>query len=75
MRTDITARRAFLFGGASQSQPAIVCRTLGKTGLKLASVGFGCMVTSGASVAEKAADVGVNFFDTCRACQDGNNER
>ena len=50
-------------------------RTLGKTGLKVTSVGFGCMVTSDASVITRAADLGINYFDTCRSYQHGNNER
>ena len=32
-------------------------RTLGKTGLKVTTVGFGCMITSDPSVIERAADV------------------
>ncbi len=50
-------------------------RVLGKTGFKVTSVGFGCMVTSDASVIERAADMGINYFDTCRNYQHGNNER
>jgi len=50
-------------------------RTLGKTGLKVSEVGFGCMLTSDPSVLEKAADLGINFFDTARGYQGGNNER
>ncbi len=50
-------------------------RTLGKTGLKVTSVGFGCMITSDATVIEKAADTGINYFDTARGYQGGNNER
>ncbi len=50
-------------------------RILGKTGLKVTSVGFGCMVTSDPSVIERAADLGINYFDTCRSYQHGNNER
>ena len=50
-------------------------RVLGKTGLKVTSVGFGCMVTSDASVIERAADIGINYFDTSRGYQHGNNER
>jgi hypothetical protein len=33
------------------------------------------MVTSDASVIEHAADMGINYFDTCRNYQHGNNER
>jgi hypothetical protein len=50
-------------------------RTLGKTGLKLTTVGFGCMITSDPSVIERAADIGINYFDTARVYQGGNNER
>ena len=50
-------------------------RNLGKTGLKPTSVGFGCMITSDQSVVEKAADLGINYFDTARVYQSGNNER
>jgi predicted aldo/keto reductase-like oxidoreductase len=57
------------------SSPEIRYRTLGKTGLKVSTVGFGCMITSDASVIEKAADLGVNYFDTARGYQGGNNER
>ncbi len=50
-------------------------RVLGKTGLKVTSVGFGCMITSDQSVVEKAADLGITYFDTARVYQQGNNER
>jgi aryl-alcohol dehydrogenase-like predicted oxidoreductase len=50
-------------------------RTLGKTGLKVTSLGFGCMITSDASVIVRAADAGINYFDTARGYQSGNNER
>jgi predicted aldo/keto reductase-like oxidoreductase len=49
-------------------------RTLGRTGLKLSTVGFGCMLTSDGSVIRKALDMGINHFDTARAYLDGNNE-
>jgi len=50
-------------------------RTLGNTGLKVTSVGMGCMITSDPSVITRAADIGVNYFDTARGYQHGNNER
>ena len=50
-------------------------RTLGKTGLKVASLSFGCMTTSDGSVIERAVDAGINYFDTARVYQGGNNER
>ena len=50
-------------------------RTLGKTGLKVTSLGFGCMTTSDPTVIRRAADLGINLFDTARVYQNGNNER
>src|ERR1035441_6157214 len=50
-------------------------KTLGRAGLKVTTVGFGCMITSDPSVIERAADVGINYFDTARGYQYGNNER
>ncbi len=55
--------------------PRLGYRTLGDTGLKVTSVGFGCMITSDASVIERAADIGITYFDTARVYQSGNNER
>jgi aryl-alcohol dehydrogenase-like predicted oxidoreductase len=70
----VPANRILRNAGLS-SAPGLSYRTLGKTGLKVTSVGFGCMVTSDASVIARAADVGINYFDTCRSYQHGNNER
>ncbi|MGE5569228.1 MAG: aldo/keto reductase [Rhodospirillales bacterium] len=50
-------------------------RVLGKTGLKVTTVGFGCMITSDPTVITRAADMGINYFDTARVYQNGNNER
>ena len=50
-------------------------RVLGKTGLKVTTLGFGCMITSDPSVIQRAADIGINYFDTARGYQHGNNER
>ena len=55
--------------------PKFTYRTLGKTGLKPTAVGFGCMVTSDQTVVERAADIGITYFDTARGYQGGNNER
>ncbi len=78
-------RRTFLASGLAlpaaaapqaQSQPPrLTHRTLGKTGLKVTSLSFGCMTTSDASVIQHAADVGIVHFDTARSYQSGNNER
>ena len=56
--------------------PAVVrYRTLGRTGLKVSTVGYGCMITSDASVISRAVDLGITYFDTARGYQKGNNER
>lgn len=60
----------------AKSAPAkLEVRTLGRTGLKVTTVGFGCMITSDPSVIERAADIGISYFDTARGYQQGNNER
>jgi len=51
-----------------------LCR-LGKTGLEVSPLGFGCMTTPEPAVIERAANQGINFFDTARVYQNGNNER
>ncbi len=66
-----SSRRAFL--SALPDKPQF--RPLGKTGLKPSALGFGCMTTSDATVIERAADMGLNYFDTARSYQSGNNER
>jgi aryl-alcohol dehydrogenase-like predicted oxidoreductase len=55
--------------------PGLRFRTLGRTGLNVTSVGFGCMITSDGTVVERAADLGITYFDTARGYQNGNNER
>jgi hypothetical protein len=47
----------------------------GKTGLKVTTVGFGAMITTDPSVVARALDMGINYFDTARGYQGGNNER
>ncbi len=50
-------------------------RTLGKTGLRVTTVGYGCMITADPSVITRAVDMGINYFDTSRNYQGGQNER
>ena len=83
-----SSRRSFLAGSLALpaaaslrlpaetvKSPALVYRTLGKTGLKVATLGYGCMITSDPSVIQRAVDLGINYFDTAREYQSGNNER
>jgi predicted aldo/keto reductase-like oxidoreductase len=60
---------------SAAAQPKLTYRTLGKTGLKVTSLSFGCMTTSDPSVIERAADIGIVHFDSARSYQNGNNER
>ena len=58
-----------------RAEPKLDYRVLGKTGLKVTTMGFGCMITSDGAVIQRAADIGVNYFDTARGYQNGNCER
>jgi predicted aldo/keto reductase-like oxidoreductase len=63
-------------GSPARPEPVpLTYRTLGRTGLKVTSLAFGCMTTSDPSVITRAADLGINLFDTARVYQNGNNER
>jgi predicted aldo/keto reductase-like oxidoreductase len=62
-------------GRAPQAASKFTYGTLGKTGMKVTRLAFGCMTTSDQSVIERAADNGINYFDTARVYQGGNNER
>lgn len=79
-----TSRRGFfgsaaaLAAGQASAQtaaPKLEYRTLGKTGVKITSLGFGCMLASDPAVIERAAETGINYFDTARSYQNGQNER
>lgn len=60
---------------ATKSQKLeIEYRTLGKTGLRATTVGYGAMRTTDSAVLQKALDQGINFVDTAHGYQDGNNE-
>src|ERR1039458_4782337 len=59
----------------SSSNLEMPVRTLGKTGLQVTVLGFGCMLTSDPVVIERAVDLGITYFDTARVYQSGNNER
>ena len=76
------SRRGFLAAaaalpalGAPVETSKVSYRVLGKTGLKVTSVGFGSMITSDPSVIARALEMGVTYFDTARGYQGGNNER
>ena len=43
--------------------------------MKVTTVGNGCMITSDPTVIARAVDMGINYFDTSRNYQNGQNER
>lgn len=75
LKTGVERRFAPAIVSNSASPAPLKYRMLGKTGMKVTEMGFGCMITSDPSVIERAADMGVNFFDTARVYGGGNNER
>lgn len=84
MPDNTASRRTFLAAplalqavppAASSPSSSHTTKVLGRTGLQVTTVGFGTMITSDASVIERAVDLGINYFDTARTYQSGNCER
>jgi uncharacterized protein len=59
----------------SKASPPMEYRTLGKTGLKVSALSFGVMRLTEPAVLFQALDMGINYFDTAHAYQNGNNEK
>ena len=85
MKSD-SSRRSFLQAGLTLPVAGLVAphgagaaqipyRTLGKTGLKVAPVGYGVGFTPDPSVIARALDMGVNLYDTARDYSQGASER
>ncbi len=49
-------------------------RILGRTGLKVTTIGYGAMRTRDHAVIHRALDLGINYIDTARVYMDGYNE-
>ncbi len=60
--------------GLGQASERVVYRTLGKTGLKVSAVGCGIGLIPDPVVLVRAADLGVNYFDTARMYEKGKSE-
>jgi hypothetical protein len=60
--------------GTSDKIPSLQYRTLGRTGLKVTSVGMGVMNCSDPAVLLRAFDLGINFYDTADCYMWGRNE-
>ena len=59
----------------SQTSGRVSYRVLGKTGVKVSSVGSGVGIAPDPDVISRAIDLGVNYFDTARGYGNGNSER
>jgi predicted aldo/keto reductase-like oxidoreductase len=57
-----------------QAPAGVVYRTLGKTGLKVSSIGCGIGLIPDPVVLVRAVDLGVNYFDTARMYEKGKSE-
>ena len=57
-----------------EDENKIEYRKLGSTGYNASLLGFGAMITTDPAVLERALDMGVNYVDTARGYQRGNNE-
>jgi len=60
--------------GKSDKMPSLQYRTLGRTGLKVTTVGMGVMNCSDPAVLLRAFDLGINFYDTADCYMWGRNE-
>ncbi len=67
----VASRHMDAFG---QAPAGVVYRTLGKTGLKVSAVGCGIGLIPDPAVLVRAADLGVNYFDTARMYEKGKSE-
>lgn len=77
-----SSRRSFLAAGLAvpaletfqAPKPPLRYRTLGKTGLKVTELGYGCEAVSDIAVLRAGLDLGINLFDTSRSYESGNSE-
>ena len=65
----------YSFDAFSKTPDSVSYRVLGKTGLKVSSVGSGVGIEPDPQVITRAIDLGVNYFDTARGYGNGNSER
>jgi len=62
------------FAAFGQTPAVLAYRTLGRTGLKVSSVGSGVGIIPDPEVIARAIDLGVNYFDTARGYGEGKSE-
>ncbi len=66
---------AHSFSAFAQTPSSAAYRVLGKTGLKVSTVGSGVGIEPDPQIIKRAIDLGVNYFDTARGYGNGNSER
>jgi aryl-alcohol dehydrogenase-like predicted oxidoreductase len=59
---------------SAQETPAMITRTLGKTGIELPVLSMGVMRADNPNLVKAAYDAGIKHFDTAHGYQRGNNE-
>jgi predicted aldo/keto reductase-like oxidoreductase len=57
-----------------KSKPKLIYRTLGRTGIRVPIVGFGCGGANNENLLRAAVDAGVMHFDVANICHFGNSE-
>jgi aryl-alcohol dehydrogenase-like predicted oxidoreductase len=60
---------------ATPAPAGVAYRSLGKTGLKVSSVGSGVGILPDPAVIARAIDLGINYFDTARGYGEGKSEQ
>ena len=60
--------------GAAFAPDDVICRTLGRTGLKIPVISFGVMRSDNPGLCKASWDKGIRLFDTANGYQGGNNE-
>jgi len=60
---------------SQEQQPKIICRTLGRTDLRIPIVSFGVMNSDSPDLIQRALDKGINHLDTANVYLRGNSER
>jgi len=63
------------FSAFAETPSNAAYRVLGKTGLKVSTVGSGVGIEPNPQVIARAIDLGINYFDTARGYGNGNSER
>jgi len=70
----VSASTLFQDDVQAPKKPTLAYRTLGQTGLKVTTVGYGAMRTREPAVIHRAIDYGLNYIDTAHCYMDGYNE-